>query len=336
VDTVFSSISWDEAVRDFILHLKAVRARKTVAFYVYELRVLSRWADAQDIPLSRFGKRHLDAFLVYRAEAGKSQTTLHHDAVSAKAFLKWCQKNDVVDRSLLADYEVRDAPKTSKYMPTSEDMAKLLGAIHTFWDPAKNPDARYSSLSKRVFHRDRNYAIVLTLLDSACRIGEVLSLKLDDYQASERQITITQSKGRDARSIPVSRDCAEAIAVWMKVRARVMKNVPKDQDEGWLFISETGGRIDEGLFLKTLKKFTAFAGATTKITLHSLRRYSLNRLAKHNLLAAQTLAGHKDTKTTLIYTKIDPDFVRQMHDEAGVVRGILNGKRAEKKRRLLS
>ena len=113
-----------------------------------------------------------------------------------------------------------------------------------------------------------------------------------------------------------------------------MKDVPKAEDEGWLFLSEAGTRISERAFLKAVKKFISCAGLSSRISLHSLRRFSLNRLAKHNLLAAQAIAGHKDTKTTLIYTKIDPDFVREMHDQVGVVRGILVGKRSEKKKRL--
>jgi site-specific recombinase XerD len=276
----------------------------------------------------------MDEYLVHRAEAGKAQLTLHHNAVCAKAFLAWCQRNDIVDRSLLADYQVRNAPRPAKYMPSDEDMQKLLASTQEYWDVTINPEVRYSPSSKRTFHRNRNYAIILGLLDSACRIGEMISLKVDDYQAAERMITVRESKGREPRAIPVSRDWAEAISVWLKVRARVMKNVPKEEDEGWLFVSETGGRLDERRFLKRLKKYAEFANLTDNITLHSLRRYSISRLAKHNLLAVQTIASHKDTKTTLIYTKIDPDFVRAMHEQVGVVRGILNSKRAEKKKRL--
>ena len=111
--------------------------------------------------------------------------------------MKWCQRNDVIDRSLLADYEVRAAPKTAMYMPTDEDMKKLLAAVDTFWDPEQNADARYCPPGRRSFHRDRNYAIILVLLDSACRIGEILSLKVDDYQASQKQFTVRESKGRE-------------------------------------------------------------------------------------------------------------------------------------------
>ena len=101
-------------------------------------------------------------------------------------------------------------------------------------------------------------------------IGEVLSLKLDDYQVSQRQLTVRVSKGREPRVIPVSKDCAEAIMIWMKVRKRIMANVPADEDEGWLFISETSGRIDEGRFLKTLKKYRDYAGLSKSISLHRL------------------------------------------------------------------
>ena len=79
--------------------------------------------------------------------------------------------------------------------------------------------------------------------------------------------------------------------------------------------------------------FLAFAGVDSRISLHSLRRYSINRLAKHNLLAAQQIAGHKDTKTTLIYTKIDPDYVREAHAQVGVVRGIVSNRNYEKQKR---
>ena len=45
----------------------------------------------------------MDRFLVSRVEAGKAPLTIHHDAICAKAFFRWCQRNDIIERSLLAD-----------------------------------------------------------------------------------------------------------------------------------------------------------------------------------------------------------------------------------------
>ena len=324
--------TWEEALHEFYLHLQATRAQKTKRYYEVQLGGLVRWATQENVPFVGFGKRHMDRYLVSRAETGKAPLTLHHDAVCAKAFFHWCQKNDIVERSLLTDYQVRHAPRPAQYMPTDADMQTLLKSIHDFWNPAKNPSIRYSPVSKRVFHRDRNYAIILGLLDSASRIGEMLSLKVDDYRLKERQIVIRESKGREPRTLPVSPEWVEALNVWLRQRSKIMAG---QEDEGYLFVSEFGGRLDEGRFLKSLKKITGWAKISGRITLHSLRRYSLNRLAKVNLLATQQIAGHKETRTTLLYTQLDPDFIRGVHTSVGVVRDILGNKRVEKRKRLV-
>ena len=185
-DSFTATFTWEEALREFSLHLQATRAKKTQRYYQVQLGGLTRWAAENVVPFAGFGKRHMDRYLVARAEAGRAQLTLHHDAVCAKAFFRWCQRNDLVERSLLADYEVRHAPRPARYMPTDADMQALLRAVPGFWDPARNPGCRYLSVAKRVFHRDRNYAVLIGLLDTAARIGEMLSLKVDDYAAFGR------------------------------------------------------------------------------------------------------------------------------------------------------
>lgn len=282
-------LDWQEALREFLLHQEATRASSTVHFYRNNLSQFIRWAEENQVGMLGFGKRHLDRYLAQRLRDGRAQMTARHDAVSIKAFFKWCQRNDIIERSLLEDYEIRRAPYPPRHMPTDEEIRTLLGVLHDYWNVEKNPDIRFNSPAKRVFHRDRNYAIILGLLDCAARINEILSLKMTDYQAENRQILIRESKGREPRALPISNEWAEALAIWLKVRQRIMSNVPKDQDEGWLFISETGTRPDSGHVLKVLKKNLAITGQGEKITLHSLRRYSLNRLAKTNLLAAQAI-----------------------------------------------
>jgi integrase len=114
-----------------------------------------------------------------------------------------------------------------------------------------------------------------------------------------------------------------------------MADAPKGGDHDWLFVSEYGGMVDPLSFLKAIKRGLRRVGLSENITLHSLRRFSLNRLAKHNLLAVQSIAGHKEPKTTLLYTKLDPDFVRDIHDTVGVVKGILGSKRPDRRKKLV-
>lgn len=330
--TAFTETTWEDALADFLLHLEATRAPKTRRFYDVQLRQLIKWANENEISFDGFGKRHLDRYLVFRNGQGISPTTLHSDALCAKAFFRWCQRYDLIERSLLSEYEVRRAPAPARFLPTDADILALLQSLRDFFDPEENPLARFTPPLKRAFHRERNRAIVLGLLDSACRIGEMLSLKVDDIRLTEHQIVIKESKGREPRAVPVSAEWCKEVDIWLKIRRKVMGNVPPAEDEGWLFVSETGTRIDEQGFLKAVKRAARFAGVTDSLTLHSLRRYSLNRLAKTNLMATQQIAGHKDPKTTLLYTKLDADFIRGVHGQVGIVKGILNPVRQSRKR----
>ncbi len=333
--TSFATLTWDEAVREYLLHVKATRADKTLRFYDVQLRQLVRWANESRIGFGEFGKRHLDRYLVARKDDGKSLTTLKSDAVAAKAFFRWCARNDIIDRSPLAEYQVRNTPEPVRYMPSDDEIRRILQALADHWSVSRNPNMRFYPAPKRVFFRERNYALIIGLLDTAARIGEMLSLKVEDVRHKEREALIRETKGKVQRTLPVSAEWLTALDSWLQVRRRVMADVPKEEDEGWLFISEYGGRMDESQFLKALKRLLRWADLSDEITLHSLRRYSLNRLAKHNLLGAQQIAGHKETKTTLMYTKLDADFMRDVHSEVGVVRGIVTSKRQVKQRKRL-
>ena len=98
--TALTVSTWEEALRDFLLHLKATRAEKTVRYYSVQLGLLARWAEGQQIPLQGFGKRHMDRYLVERAKSGRRPLTIRHDCVCAKAFLRWCSRDDILKKSL--------------------------------------------------------------------------------------------------------------------------------------------------------------------------------------------------------------------------------------------
>lgn len=319
-----SSFDWSDALADFLTWYAGHRAEKTARFYAVQFRQLVRWADANQIPFGGFGKRHMDKYLAERAtQVGK--TTLHHDGVAAKVFFKWCAKNDYLDRSPLAEYEVRRPPRPPKYMPTEDDLRALLKAALDFWDPAENKNVRYAGTAKRQFHRVRNYAIIVYLVDTACRISEATNLQMGDFQAGERQVTIRQSKGRKPRTLPLRPDTVAAVQAWLKVRDRVMRDA--EEDGVWLFVSEFGTKIEESKFLKNVKAYVRFAGLNEKITLHSFRRFSLNRLVKLSPAAAQKMAGHADLNTTMGYAEIDADYLREMHQQADALGSVLNGRR---------
>ena len=92
MSSAIPSFTWEAALHELFLHLQATRAKKTQQYYRVQLGGLARWATQADVPFSGFGKRHMDRFLVSRAEEGKAPLILHHAAVCAKALFLWCQR----------------------------------------------------------------------------------------------------------------------------------------------------------------------------------------------------------------------------------------------------
>jgi integrase len=108
------------------------------------------------------------------------------------------------------------------------------------------------------------------LFDTACRIGEAVSNKVDVYLTRERQILVRESKGREPRALPLSPETVAATEAWLKVRARVMAQADPAQDEGWLFLSEFGDPIETMCLLRATKCCRDFAKLPEAITLRSL------------------------------------------------------------------
>jgi len=328
------TLSWGDALAEYVLHLSATRAEKTVRFDRVQVTQLIRWAESEGIALQDFGKRHMDRYTVHRREQGKARMTLRHDGVCAKKFLAWCHKNDLIEVDRLAGYEVHNAPKPPRHMPSAEEVAAFLEALPHYWNPDRNPGVREMPPAARQFHRERNVAIFLGLLDNGARIGEMLSLKVSDYVPAERKAVFRHTKGKEQRAVPVSPEWAEALASWLKVRARVMRDVPPEEDAGWLFISDNGGPIDPLAFIKTLHRITGWAGLP-KLILHDFRRFSINAHVKDNPMQTQYMVGHKDPKTTYGYTKLGVEDIRKTQERAGLLRSVMSAKKSEKRKRLV-
>lgn len=332
-----STTTWGEAVKGFYLHKRATTSRNTAVWYRGHLSALVNWSEENDVSLDQFTKRSLDAFLVSRADSGLKPTTLHHNALASCVFFEWCSREKLIDRDPLVEYKVRSAPTPPKYMPTDEDIQKLLDALLDFYDSTKNPTVAVGhSVKNRSFHRDRNYTIELTKLDTCCRIGEILNLKVSDWQ--DGQLTIREAKGRQPRVLPISPTLTQALDEWMKVRMRIAGKMPASEDEGWLFISERGDKVDYHSYVKSLRRVVEWAGLDPRIRNHSQRRFSLNRMAKDprgGLMFAQGMAGHRDPKTTMIYLKIDGDYLRETHAQVNVLGNLLTSKRAKKRAKLV-
>jgi site-specific recombinase XerD len=320
-----ASVSWEDAIADFLLLVKGSREEKTAIYYRSRMSVLSKWAAEHEISLIEFRARHMRQFLADRADRGVSDATRRHDAICARAFMKFCMREEYIRSDPLTCYQIPNAAKPYVKCPSDDEIRTLLQSIGDRWNPEINPAARYTHASARRFLHRRNYAVMTGLIETAARIGEMLSLRLDDYQPAQCQIAIRQAKGDEPRIIPISQSWIDAVEAYLRVR-------PKGIQCDRLFVSEYGEALSVSMFGKVFRGYLNYAGLSG-FTLHGLRHYSITQLAKTDVWAASQIAGHKDLKITLQYLHGDPVHVREVHAKAAPLSRILLSGRTENVRR---
>jgi integrase len=159
------------------------------------------------------------------------------------------------------------------------------------------PDDVQRLLRKRFTTRDK--CMILMLLRSGIRIGELLTLKLQDINLKKRTVIINESaKTGKGRVVYISDDAYKALRKWIKVR---------NPQREYLFYSRCMVNMSYGTarssFIKCLKKARLVRKG---YTLHCLRHTFASELlsAGMPLESLQIIMGHSNIEVTRRYARL--------------------------------
>ncbi len=152
--------------------------------------------------------------------------------------------------------------------------------------------------------RYRNYLIVLLMLDTGIRVGELVQLQIRDLWMNEKPVDSLVvraeiAKGGHERIIPLSTRLAKAISEASATYWPTHANRPMSFAFS-TFLSPMP------LTTRTIQRLVSFAGETAlrrKLTPHMLRHTFATRLMRQtNIRVVQELLGHRRLSSTQIYT----------------------------------
>jgi len=150
-----------------------------------------------------------------------------------------------------------------------------------------------------VLDRVRDRAMILIMLRTGMRVGELLHTLVSEVNLKERRIEIFEaSKNRVGRVVYLSEDAREALNAWLKERDSKQKLL----FYGWRgrALSYTAARM---MFVRYLNR----AGLLSKgYSLHCLRHTFATELlnAGMSLPCLQQLLGHSSIEMTLRYARL--------------------------------
>jgi site-specific recombinase XerD len=227
--------------------------------------------------LDQIGREDLYGFIEYEQDRGLKPQSVDTRLTAVKAFLRFLMEKELVDHRVLSR---RISVKVPESLPRAMDPDDVKGLLS-------------------VITHVRNRAMILVLLRTGMRIGELLDTRVCDVNLKERRIEIYEAeKNRVGRVVYLSDDALTALSRWFE------KRDPSRQllfyGRGYSPLSYQGARV---MFKKYLLKAEI---AHNGYTLHCLRHTCASELlnAGMRLECLQQLLGHSSVEMTRRYARL--------------------------------
>jgi integrase/recombinase XerD len=229
-------------------------------------------------------KAHVNAYAASFDEV--SERTRSDSLRVLKAFFAWlCSENLLLTNP--ASHLSIPRPSTLAPMPLGErEVVRLLNA----------PDT-----GTVLGLRDR--AFLEALYGTGMRVGELVSLDLQDVELSEKLCFIRKGKGGKGRWVPLTEEAAHWLRAYLEAsRPRLYKK----KISGRLFLSMHSPGLGRSQVEWLCRRYAQQAGITRRVWPHLLRHTAACHLLENgaSLFHVQALLGHALAVTTQRYTHV--------------------------------
>jgi integrase/recombinase XerD len=226
--------------------------------------------------IGQLQRSDLEAFIEHEQGRGMYVTTIKTRMASIIAFLHFLMEKDVLSPSVLKKTIRLKLPDKLPRAMNPRDVKRLIEVIDDT--------------------RDR--ALILLLLRTGMRIGEVLNLTMNDVDLKEKKVHLMEGeKNNMGRVVYLSHDALFALKRWLAIRNR---------EETFIFCGQHGPlcySAARSRFFHYIKKARLeHKGYTVHCLRHTFASELLNAGMRLEIL--QQLLGHQDIEVTRRYARL--------------------------------
>lgn len=249
---------------------------RTIEIYVKRVAAFARHFDKSP---GHLGKAEVRSYLLYLVEEKHVSWSYYNQTVAALRFLY----SVTLDRDELL--RGVHCPKQPKKLPVVLSLEEVL---------------RFFQAIPNLKHR----ALLMTAYAAGLRISEVVTLRIEDVDSRRMVLRIRQGKGRKDRYVMLSPRLLVLLREYWKV----------ERPAEWLFPGRINGHhLSEVTAYFVCVRAAHAAGLSKHVTVHTLRHSWATHLleAGTNLRTIQLLLGHRELRTTAIYTHVAQTSLEQ-------------------------
>lgn len=271
-------------------------SRNTIQSYEQDLVKYSLYMRKKNKTLASVQREDVVDFLMELKDKDLSSSTIARNLAALKTFWKFLVAEQLVKENVAALVET---PKTWKNIPdvlNRDEVERLLEAP-----------------SNKGWMGIRDRAILELMYAAGLRVSEVKDLKKTSINL-EAGFVKCSGKGGKERIVPIGRVAAKALHRYIeKERDKLCRKTGDDH----LFLSRLGRKISRQSLWKMMQKYAAETGIKKHITPHTLRHSFATHLLEGgaDLMGVQEMLGHADISTTQIYTHVNKEKLKKVHEE---------------------
>jgi integrase/recombinase XerC len=255
-------------------------SQKTIRAYGDDLRQFLSFVEKNRVDWDRpgrLGRADVEGFLQHLASRRLTGLTRARKLAAIRKFFAFLAEHRIIQ---------------------TNPAAAVTGARREEKEPNILYKEQYKALLYEASDHIRDYAIIMTFLQTGIRLSELVNLTLEDVDFEHRMLTVRQGKGKRDRQIPLVEEAVKALRNYLRSR-----NTELILDDDIFFLANNGTSLNVSTVKYLVAKYVKKAGIRTKVSVHTLRHtFGAHKADKHMSLATlQTLMGHKKKETTLKY-----------------------------------
>ncbi|MBI3942963.1 MAG: tyrosine-type recombinase/integrase [Chloroflexi bacterium] len=241
------------AYRDFLMDVEAAnRTAKTVRFYRQTLAVFLDFLRGQGADsVQEIKAAHIRAYLAHLSET-HTAGGVHAHYRALRAFIRFLLRDDALEKDPLRNVR---PPRVDLDLLDPVSIEHLQALLET------------CTRRETIDHRDR--AILLTLLDTGLRAGELCALNVGDVNLATGEIPVRRSKSRKPRTVYAGHRARLALTRYLRTRPDA-----RPDDPLWLTFPINDAppdRLTYGGLRQMVRRRAGRAGIPVP-SLHSFRR----------------------------------------------------------------
>ncbi len=275
-----SEIAYKKDLEDFLFYLQANKLAET-------------FSDVSNERILRY-------FISHLADIEKTPKTIARKISALKSFYRFLHESGRITTNIAKNIKPPKVPKKLPKTLTKEEVSSLFQVI----DQTKPLGVRNSILLRLLF-------------ETGLRVSELINISVQDLDFAQLQIKIT-GKGNRERLIFLSEELVADIKTYLAYTRPVLQNKGNIIETKHVFINYKGGELTARGVRKILNTLVDNAGETFNVHPHLLRHTFATIMLENgaDIRTVQELLGHKNVKTTEIYTAVSDKLVFEQFQKA--------------------